>query len=368
MPRLQRSTDRAANAEFRAQMTPRRPVPHREADAANRWSAMLLAPDDKARRAHRRVTPDNAAAAGLGTTTASPASTGAASMPWMAGPGSRRHRNGWGALDGSRGGAGYERDGAARVSLTPGRRPADDRARHARASFDGNVQVFRSGDGDIEVLADRIRAARHRRIPPSRPTCATRDHPAGWRLQGRRLQVARWPERSAGTVNLAAVDGGLAMADKGAGAQHRKPAGPAGRVVRAIDGKPVASPARRDGGLRARKASEGEWQVEFLRDKATRARTSRCPRRCRSSCPPGMAEHRKMVFVGWRWPGAGARWRWRRTERRDAEGRRPRWRADHRHRHDRDSRRAPGMQAGRHAASLGAGAAAGRRARGSACR
>ena len=302
---------------------------------------VLLAADETAGVRIAGVTPDSAAAAGGLKSgdrivsidgTALKAASGTARVEEV--------RERLGALDAKTAvKIGYERDGKTQVvALTP---KVGDRLMvlPEGATFDGDVKVFTGEDGNIEVIADRIRvdagdAATHARIAEVHARTAAGDakRHAEWsaaiapevrteiirlgsdcRDEDCKLPVLAEAFRWSG-LNLAAVDAqlgryfgtdtGVLVLSTGKDLEGLR----AGDVIRKIAGKPVGNPREAMEALRAQPA-EGKVAVEYLRDRATHSAQVTVPKALPFSLPrvaraphapgaPGAIGHRKMIFVG----------------------------------------------------------------------
>lgn len=234
---------------------------------------------------------------------------------------------------------GYERDGKARVvALTP---KVGDRLLVVPegAMFDGDIKVFTGDDGQVEVLADRMRveaadAARHARIAEVHVRSAAGDaaRHAEWNAAiapDVRTEIIRLASDCKGDdckfpvlaeafrwngLNLASVDAqlgryfgaseGVLVLSSGKDLDGLQP----GDVLLKIGGKPVGNPRAAMQALRAQPA-DGKVLVEYLRDrkqgaaevsvpKAMPFALSRIAAAPRAPGMPGAVEHRKMIFVG----------------------------------------------------------------------
>ena len=284
---------------------------------------VLLAPDDAAGVRIAGVTPDSAAAEGglkSGDRIVSldgvaiKAASGTARVDEV--------RERLAALDAKTAvKLGYERDGKTRVvALTP---KAGDRLMllPEGPSFDGDIRVFTGDDGDIRVLAERVRgdagdARRHSEfaaaIAPDVRTEIVRlgkdckDDDCGFPVLA---EAFRW-----NGLNLASVDAqlgryfgtseGVLVLSAGKDLEGLQP----GDVIRRIGGKTVANPREAMDALRAQPA-DAKVAVEYLRDRATATAQVSVPKAMTFALPrvavaprvpgePGAIERRKMVFVG----------------------------------------------------------------------
>ena len=302
---------------------------------------VLLAPDDATGVRIAGVTPGSAAADG--GLKSGDRITSIDGKPLKAGDGAARvdeARELLAALDAKTPVTlGYERDGKARVvALTP---KVGDRLLVVPegARFDGNVKVFTSDDGDIEVLADRIRvdageAGQHARIAEVHARAAAGDaaRHAEWAAAiapDVRTEIIRLGQDCKGEdcklpvlaeafrwngLNLASVDAqlgryfgtseGVLVLSTGKDLEGLQ----AGDVIRKIGGKPVSNPREAMEALRAQPA-DSKVAVEYLRDRTQASAQVTVPKAMPFAVPrvavaprvpgvPGAVEHRKMIFVG----------------------------------------------------------------------
>jgi len=233
----------------------------------------------------------------------------------------------------------YQRDGKVQVvALTP---KVGDRlmVMPRGAMFDGDVKVFTGDNGEIELLADRMRmeagdAARHARIAETHARAAAGDarRHAEWAAAiapDVRTEIIRLGSDCKGDdcklpvlaeafrwngLNLAAVDAqlgryfgtseGVLVLSTGKDLEGLQ----AGDVIRRIGGKPVSNPREAMEALRAQPA-DGKVAVDYLRDRAAGTAQVSVPKALPFKLPmaamaprapgmPGAIEHRKMVFVG----------------------------------------------------------------------
>ena len=303
---------------------------------------VLLAPDDASGVRIAGVTPDSAAAAG--GLKSGDRIVGIDGKPLKAASGPARvdeARELLAALDAKTPvKLSYERDGKTRVvALTP---KVGDRLMvlPRGGMFDGDVKVFAGGDGEIEVLADRIRmeagdAGRHARVAEAHARAAAGDarRHAEWAAAiapDVRTEIIRLGSDCKGEdcklpvlaeafrwngLNLAAVDAqlgryfgaseGVLVLSTGKDLEGLQP----GDVIRRIGGKAVTNPREAMEALRAQPA-DGKVAVEYLRDRASATAQVSVPKALpfkvpmvamaprAPGMPPGAVEHRKRVFVG----------------------------------------------------------------------
>jgi membrane-associated protease RseP (regulator of RpoE activity) len=238
---------------------------------------------------------------------------------------------------------GYERDGKAQVAaLTP---KVGDRLLVVPegAMFDGDMQVFSSDGGDVEVMLDRMPRAGGDTAPRVR---ISEIHAGG--ASGDPMRHAEWASAAVAPdvrreiirlgsdckgddcrlpvlaeafrwngLNLASVDAelgryfgtreGVLVLSTGKELEGLQ----AGDVIHRIGGKPVNNPREAMEALRAQPA-EAKVPVEYLRDRSNRSVQVSVPKAVPFSLPrirmtphasgmpgvPGTAEQRTMVFVG----------------------------------------------------------------------
>jgi membrane-associated protease RseP (regulator of RpoE activity) len=234
---------------------------------------------------------------------------------------------------------GYERYGKARVvALTP---RVGDRLMVVPdgAMFGGDIKVFTTDDGNVEVFAERMRAeagdaARRARIAEvhARSSAGDAARHAEWTsaiAPDVRTEIIRLGKDCKGDdcklpvlaeafrwngLNLAAVDAqlgryfgaseGVLVLSTGKELEGLQ----AGDVIRKIGGKPVSNPREAMEALRAQ-APESKVGVEYLRDRNPASAQVTVPKAMPLALPrigmsphgpgmPGTAEHRKMIFVG----------------------------------------------------------------------
>jgi membrane-associated protease RseP (regulator of RpoE activity) len=302
---------------------------------------VLLAPDDAAGVRIAGVTPDSAAAAG--GLKSGDRITSIDGKPLKAGDAAARveeARERLAAIDSKKAvKLGYERDGKQQVvALTP---KVGDRllVLPEGAMFDGDIKVFASDDGEIEMIADRMRveagdAERHARVAEVHARAAAGDarRHAEWAAAiapDVRTEIIRLGNDCKGEdcklpvlaeafrwngLNLAAVDAqlghyfgtseGVLVLSTGKDLDGLQ----AGDVLLKIGGKPVANPREAMEALRAQPA-DSKVAVEYLRDRANATAQVSVPKAISFALPrvamaphapgmPGTIEHRKMIFVG----------------------------------------------------------------------
>lgn len=234
---------------------------------------------------------------------------------------------------------GYERDGKARVvALTP---KVGDRLMVVPdgAMFGGDIKVFTTDDGNVEVFAERMRveagdARQHARIAEvhARSSAGDAARHAEWSsaiAPDVRTEIIRLGNDCKGDdcklpvlaeafrwsgLNLASVDAqlgryfgtskGVLVLSTGKDLDGLQP----GDVLLKVDGKAVASPREAMEALRAQPA-DSKVAVEYLRDRTKATAQVSVPKAMSFALPriavaprapgmPGAVEHRKMIFVG----------------------------------------------------------------------